>query len=544
VTGYDEPGVGYDEPGVGYDGDTRAVRATAWDPTYSTEVAALVRSGRRRWLHEVDNVGSANFDLQREDPDVAALPDRTIVRFTVDATTRFAARIGPWDQQTIAPGEEPAEIRAWTLKGLTSILAEGLVYPENGLGAIIPDPDHRYWNWASGLYDDSAWGTATVVKALLDYADDPYPSSPQNLPGQLLPVVKWIWAQAEEVGPPPQPVGDCLFRTTFNLPAQASLRLYISADDGFTPFFDGVRYAGDTRAFLWGEDVKYVNLGLVAAGTHTLAVIGTNIERDLASTNIAAVMFAVVEMTNGGATVGTIRAQSDENTKVMAYPSPFPGMTPGRILRLAIEEAQARGALDGVTLSFTDTLDSDGNAWSEVDLSTPVPQTNVLALARMLPVDIDMGPDDLTLHAWARPRGADLSASVTLARAVNLQGLRHRFEPADMTVGVARYADGRLRERVQPGAAARVENYLEVSTAPSAGAVDDLIDAEFTRHADGVLEATSTVVPVTGAVPYVDFTVGDIISEPDPDLAASDRRVWSIAVSEDENGFPIYEVGT
>jgi hypothetical protein len=363
------------------------------------------------------------------------------------------------------------------------------------------------------------------------------------MPGTLLPVVKWIWAQAEVVGPPPQPVGDCLFRQTFTLPAQASLRLYISADDGFEPYFDGVRYAGDTRAYLWGEDVKYVDLGLVAAGTHTLAVQGTNIARDLASTNIAAVMFAVVEMTGGGATVGTIRAQSDENTLCLAYPDPFPGMTPGQILRVAVEEAQARGALTGVTLDFTDTLDSDGNAWTEVDISTPVPQTSVAALARMLPIDIDMGPDDLTLHAWAS-RGSDLSATVTLARAVNLQGLRHRFEPGDMTVGVARHADGRLRERAQAGATRRVENYLEVSTAPSAGAADDAIDAAFVTHADGNLEATSTVIPVAGATPYADFTVGDTISEPDSDLAASDRRVWSIAVTEDETGFPIYETGT
>lgn len=541
---YDEPGVAYDAP-VGYNGDTRPVRVTAWDPTYTNEVAALVRAKGRRWLHEVEGDGTANFDLQREDADVAVLLERTIVRFSTDAVTRFAARVGPWTQDTIAQGEEPAEVRAYTLKGLLSILAEALLFPENGIGAIVPDPDHRFWNWVSGLFDDSGWDTATVVKVLLDYADDPYPLSPKSVPAELFAAnIKWIWAQAEVAGPPPQPVGSCLFRDTFTLPAQASLRLYFSADDGFVPYFDGVRYQGDTHEYLWGEEIKFVDLGLVDAGSHTLAIEGVNIRRDLASLNIAAVMYAVVEMTDGGASIGTVRAVSDESTKCLAYPSPFPGMTPGKILRLAIEEAQDRGALVGVTWDFTDTLDSDGNAWSEVDISTPVPQTNVLALARMLPLDLDMGPDDLTLHAWVAPRGADLSGSVALQRAVNLQGLQHRFEPGDMTVGVARYADGRLRERAKPGATARVENYLEVSTAPSTGAVDDLMDAEFDRHADGTTQATSTIVPVAGAVPYVDFMVGDTITEPDKDLAPVARRVWSIAVSEDEAGFPIYEVVT
>jgi hypothetical protein len=305
-----------------------------------------------------------------------------------------------------------------------------------------------------------------------------------------------------------------------------------------------VKYAGDTRAFLWGEDINFIDLGLVDAGVHTLAVKGTNIARDLADVNIAALIYAVVTLADGGDTITSIPLVSSEATKCLAYPSPFPGMTATKILRVAIEEAQARGALAGVTWDFTDTLDSDGNAVPEVDISCPVPQTNVLALAKMLPLDIDMGPDDLTLHAWVKPRGADLSASVTLARAVNLQGLHHRFEPGDMTVGVARYADGRLRERAQPGATRRIENYLEISTAASPGQADDAVDAAFATHADGNLEATSTIVPTAGATPYTDFTVGDTITEPDPDLVAVPRRVWSIAVGEDDTGEPVYEVVT
>jgi hypothetical protein len=48
-------------------------------------------------------------------------------------------------------------------------------------------------------------------------------------------------------------------------------------------------------------------------------------------------------------------------TKIVNYS--FTGQTPGVVLRLLLQAAQTRGALAGITWTFTDTLDSDGNAW-------------------------------------------------------------------------------------------------------------------------------------------------------------------------------------
>lgn len=201
MPGYDQA-VPYDadipyDSAIGYAGDTREIRTTAWDPAYGSEVAALARAKGRGWVHELADVGSASFNLQRSDPDVASLEDGSIVRFTIGGETRFAARVGPWSQETLAEGEEPAWVRTWSLKGLRSILGEALVYPEIGLAAVVPDPDHRLFNWTSGHYDDSEWDTAYVVKALWAWAEDPYPSAPRDWPSALL-GAKWIWAQAPE----------------------------------------------------------------------------------------------------------------------------------------------------------------------------------------------------------------------------------------------------------------------------------------------------------------------------------------------------------
>lgn len=388
--------------------------------------------------------------------------------------------------------------------------------------------------------------------AILFFPDPEAPPSPPPPPDPVEPEPEPAedteppFVEAGEAGAgfsPPQPIGDCLFRHAVNIPEEAQVRVYITADDGFELYWNGARYAAETRAFLWAE-TKYVDLGLVAPGVHQLAVKGTNIPRENVETNIAAILVGVVEVTNGGKDLGTVYAVSDETWKVNAYPSPIPGLRVGHILRLAIAEAQERGALVGVSTSFTDTLDSAGDPWPEVDRGVPVPDTTVHALSEVLGdiAEYDMGPNDLTLHAWVKPRGTDLSATVALEEFVNLQGLRHEYDPPDMTVGVARYADGRLRERADATASRRIEAYVQIGTAAGDDAADAMIDAQFDTHGAGNLGASARVVPVAGATPYEDFTVGDVVAKPGPDLAPQPRRVWSIAVGEDETGFPIFEV--
>lgn len=113
-----------------------------------------------------------------------------------------------------------------------------------------------------------------------------------------------------------------------------------------------------------------------------------------------------------------------DSTWVMHQGDVDPGMTPGKIVRLCLEAAQARGVtdLDHVTLGFTDTNDSDGNLWPTVLLRAPMQDTTVGRIVDLLSAmgfqfDMSISGGALVLDGWVQgARGADLRASVVLTR--------------------------------------------------------------------------------------------------------------------------------
>jgi LysM domain len=88
------------------------------------------------------------------------------------------------------------------------------------------------------------------------------------------------------------------------------------------------------------------------------------------------------------------------------YPPSPPGMTVGRVVRVLLEEAQRRGALEGVTLDFTDEVDSDGKSWDPVsDIVTKVGTDYLTFLAKELAetyADFWMHPAQRRLSAWRK----------------------------------------------------------------------------------------------------------------------------------------------
>lgn len=78
----------------------------------------------------------------------------------------------------------------------------------------------------------------------------------------------------------------------------------------------------------------------------------------------------------------------------------YPAPTPGRILRALLEEAQARGALTGWTLSCTDAADSAGQAW-------PVNQAFTFRVGQNL-ADVLRQMADTSIEYRAQPAGLRL----------------------------------------------------------------------------------------------------------------------------------------
>lgn len=511
------------------------VGAKKYTSAYGGVPVTLSGAAATQWVDERNDVGSASLELHRSDADMPAYG--AIVALTLGGTTRYAFRVEQKDQQTLG-ATDAAETVKVAGRGLLSLFEEVVLYPELGLGRI--SPDYRLFNFASTYYDDTAWVAATQIKQQKTVSSQ-WPYSPADWPDQD---AYWIWGQAQGAGSPPQPVGDCYFRKTFTLASQQTLRAYISADDGFEFYFDGAKWAGETTAFMWGE-TKYVDLGLVDTGTHTIAIKGTNMLRDSAATNVAGVICSVIEMTDGGNTVGTVRARTDNTWKALAYPSAAPGMTPGQILDQLMSEAQTRGALSGWTNDFTSTLDTAAVAWTAVDIGFSV-GTSYLEVIRALcetSIDVRCGPDALALHAWKKPGGANRSATVVL-NASNLADLRHDGRAATFNTGLSRTASGAWYEKndaTSTTAYGRKEGFLELGTAPSTTSADRVVTAQFDVRAQPANHTQAEVVSAT-VVPYTSFQVGDIVSLANEALTQVNATVESIAVTVDDVGEAIFRV--
>lgn len=107
------------------------------------------------------------------------------------------------------------------------------------------------------------------------------------------------------------------------------------------------------------------------------------------------------------------------NTSSVVHYNPAatePGLTPGKILKLCMDEARARGTtvLDDVSEGFSATLDSGGNAWGfELNLPVPLPASihRVAVLLEEQGIDVWMDPN-LTLQCDDE-QGTDDTASTT-----------------------------------------------------------------------------------------------------------------------------------
>jgi hypothetical protein len=133
----------------------------------------------------------------------------------------------------------------------------------------------------------------------------------------------------------------------------------------------------------------------------------------------------------------SVRMQTDTTWSVNAD-TDDPGMPVGQIVRICLEAIQARGTtdLDHVTLGFTDTLDSAGNAWPDVLLRIPTQDTTlgtVVTLLEAMGMVFDFtfsGSMRLQLDGWVEGgRGTDRSATVVLGRDdIQIRELGRRFD--------------------------------------------------------------------------------------------------------------------
>lgn len=237
--------------------------------------------------------------------------------------------------------------------------------------------------------------------------------------------------------------------------------------------------------------------------------------------------------------------------RMLELPASRPGMTPGQVASVMLSEAQARGALAGVTLTATDAADSDGTPWPhEFDFSAQVGNDNLLSVLQRLAdygVDFDLSPTlDLDLFAV---RGTDRSGTVTLA--VGDCGTRIEGKPP-LSVGyrqgivnVALVRVGRTWvEYPLSGAPSsdRHEGFLSYGLEPAEGSPAVAVGNVLSAYSAPRKTVTARHAEGDSPAPYGAYDLGDAIMSPTvtgpvaPGWTTAAQRVYGLGGDETDTG--------
>lgn len=500
-----------------------------YDPADVALLDTLEQDTDRRVADIKNDVGSWSVTVPRDSADASLLEPYNLVRFLVDGTVRFAGRIGPWDQQTIEAAEEADERLTVGGPGILDTLRDARVYPH-------PDctlrHDTRYFSFAAiDFVDWGSWDPAVELFRQDDEDDSLYGVEvPSEWPD---PTAYWIWGtDVDLMADPPQAIGKCYFRRSPNLASAGDFALHIACDDAYKLFVDGVLVGENAEAHMFRYFDRY-DLFL-EAGVHDIAIECENVSRPVSSTNSAGLIFAMYTTADGGE-LDDLAIHSDDDWQVLAYPAQPPGMTPGEILEVLFDEAQARGALAIWSIDFDGDEDSNGDPWdAEIDVTARVGAETFLDMVRKLAesdIDIAVNHQTLTFRAFNKG-GLNTGGAVSITVGDDVLRLHHSGDQAEATTLLVRKADGTLVE-VDSGVPSedpdepRIEGYIEAGSAPSDEAAQRLAAGVFAMLAAPTVGVPFEIHP-DGPAAWADLWPGKVITVPDKSLSGVSVELQSL----------------
>lgn len=514
---------------------TRRIELKVYESDATTLVRTLTQDSGREWLDDLSDVGHGQVNVPVGSTDEAALTFGRIVKCFLDGVARFAWVVEDHQKTVAGPRRNADRTTTVSGRGVLSLLEKGIIYPELAIG--LRAPETRFFSFASGDFDHSGWASAVELKQQSSLAD-PWAGAPAGFPDRD---AYWIGVTGDAAtGVAP---GHRYFRKIHNIGTAGDRRISLAGDDAWDFYVDGDLVGSERRVGLWGE-TGHIDLYL-EAGPHTFAAALENYDRP-SGTNVTGFICSCAPLVFGGVP-GTSDFRSDDSWLVDDNEDAPPGMSVGDVVGLLVDEFQTRGGIPDVTYDFDAQLDTDGDPWvNTYDLAFPV-QTSILEVLRHLTeehaAEFYMTPT-LVLEAWPQ-RGADLSATVTISYGDNISRLRFTRKGPGPNTTLSKDLYGRWIEATDSVAATgwgRHELGLDLGSAPSETAADRMTFAFFEDHANPVdVISDLQVEEVSGAVPYVDWDVGDTVSAPDSSGAAADYRCVSLAVSEDDAGQPKFK---
>lgn len=507
---------------------TAPISATLYAADGSTSVVALTNSSARQWLDELNATGSGSLRLPIADSAVASCGYNQVVKLSYEGSARFAFLVEGMEWDVVL--EAGSRFLVLSGRGLLAWLEAALLLPYGGMS--FSSADQRVFNFASAdspSHDlHATWGTPVGVKwTARSDGQAGYPIDWPDIDAY------YIWSTDPQSATPAGTVN--WFRKQFTLSADADLRLFVSGDDFFDVYVDGELVYSVATLGSW-QKVGTADFSL-AAGTHVIAMRGENATRPNPLTNVADVLASLVTLDINGQPDVTV-THTDTSWQV-ATTEPY--WTAGDVLHTVVAEAQAFGwgHLSALTLDFTSSTDSNGAAWTtKVSRSWPIVTTNLLTLASDLAelgIDVWMTPDRV-LHA-AETRGS--AKSVTLSSAANTQSWRIKGRRATGTFGWVRTELGWVEVQDAAGVAAqgRIGIGLQTGNSDSDATAGQVAAAAFATSAAASETVTdASLVPVTGAKPYVDYGVADTVTGISKTGGAMSARFLSLTLSEDDAG--------
>lgn len=288
------------------------------------------------------------------------------------------------------------------------------------------------------------------------------------------------------------------------------------------------------------------------------------------TTNTAYVFAGVIESVTVSKTGGNVQGENRvaavsgrgvrcllENALV--YPAggsttrTFNSVSAGKIMRTLLTEAHARGALLELSADFTDTVDSNGAAFSKsltLSESAGTTLSEIAARHQELAVDIYVSPD-MEIRYYNN-RGADRtvgSPTVSLRVGQSVGELStEKAGPVRNTVLVA-YGSNAFVTRSNSGSVGtygRKETYLNLSSntasATHANLAGDQVLSVSAVPSDGI----TVQIDTSGPQPYEEFDIGDYLWVVDHTATRSKYRVSSITATEGDDGSVTFvpELGT
>jgi hypothetical protein len=374
---------------------------------------SLMQPRARRSLNEP---GDGEVTVPLDHPNIAAMTYRNVVRLTQDGEVIKAFVINDIKDVTEAT-DAARKLRTVSGEGLLSRLREMVRVTPNPINRL-PLSFVRRHDWAAPETSATSWNATLYAQnrtALLGLVSNrpvswPTPVAPNEALG-----VAWIHTVAQLTT---HPAGTVYYHREFTLDAETEVAFFVTAADEFALAVDGVellaeKLTGPNSVWLY----TWVAAGRFAAGTHTVRVKVDVIN----ATGQAGMIFAAFE--TGPAGISDLLFVSGNNAdptainggwKALNAPATAPGQTPGQIIRLGMAEAAARGC-ETPTLNFSDTVDSNGDAWADtIPLSYRVPTTELDVLEALSPwVEFEIPDNGYALNVYNLSTGVgDASSSV------------------------------------------------------------------------------------------------------------------------------------